>query len=57
MLVLICVTSKVVLTRQKNEIFTDKRGDLPCVNISRHTCPAVKRSDVKFVLVYIYSSF
>ena len=25
-----------------NEIFTDKRGDLPCVNISKHTCPVVK---------------
>ena len=25
-----------------NEIFTDKRGDLPCVNVSKHTRPVVK---------------
>ena len=34
MLVLICVTSKVVYNTSNNEIFTDKRGDLTCVNIS-----------------------
>ena len=33
---------KSCLNTSKNEIFTDKRGDLPCVNISRHTCPVVK---------------
>ena len=37
MLVLICVTSKVVLTRQRMRF-----GDIPCVNISKHTCPVVK---------------
>ena len=30
------------LNTSSNEIFTDKRGDLPCVNISKHTCPVVK---------------
>ena len=33
---------KSCLNTSKNEIFTDKRGDLPCVNISKHTCPFVK---------------
>ena len=33
---------KSCLNTSKNEIFTDKRGDLPCVNISKHTCPVVK---------------
>ena len=48
---------KSCLNTSNNEIFTDKRGDLPCVNISKHTCPVVKCSDEKFVLVYIYLSF
>ena len=43
------------LNKSNNEIFTDKRGDLPCGHISKHTCPVVKRSDEKFVLVYTYS--
>ena len=30
---------KSCLNTSDNEIFTDKRGDLPCVNISKHTCP------------------
>ena len=30
------------LNTSNNEIFTDKRGDLPCVNVSKHTCPVVK---------------
>ena len=30
------------LNTSNNEIFTDERGDLPCVNISKHTCPVVK---------------
>ena len=33
---------KSCLHTSNNEIFTDKRGDLPCVNISKHTCPVVK---------------
>ena len=33
---------KSCLNTSNNEIFTDKRGDLPCVNISKHTCPFVK---------------
>ena len=33
---------KSCLNTSNNEIFTDKRGDLPCVNISKHTCPVVK---------------
>ena len=33
---------KSCLNTSINEIFTDKRGDLPCVNISKHTCPIVK---------------
>ena len=33
---------KSCLNTSNNEIFTDKRGDLPCVNISNHTCPVVK---------------
>ena len=28
---------KSCLNTSDNEIFTDKRGDLPCVNISKHT--------------------
>ena len=48
---------KSCLNTSNNEIFTDKRGDLPCVNSSKLTCPVVKWSDEKFVLVYIYLSF
>ena len=48
---------KSCLNTSNNEIFTNKRGDLPCINISKHTCPVVKWSDEKFVLVYIYLSF
>ena len=48
---------KSCLNTSNNEIFTDKRGDLPCVNISKHTCPVVKRSAEKFILVYIYLGF
>ena len=33
---------KSCLNTSNNEIFTDKRGDLPCVNISKHACPVVK---------------
>ena len=33
---------KSCLNTSKNEIFTDKRGDLPCFNISKHTSPVVK---------------
>ena len=33
---------KSSLNTSKNEIFTDKRGDLPCDNTSKHTCPVVK---------------
>ena len=33
---------KSCLNTSNNEIFTDKRGDLPCVNVSKHTCPVVK---------------
>ena len=33
---------KSCLNTSNNEIFTDKRGDFPCVNISKHTCPVVK---------------
>ena len=33
---------KSCLNTSNNEIFTGKRGDLPCVNISKHTCPVVK---------------
>ena len=33
---------KSCLNTSDNEIFTDKRGDLPCVHISKHTCPFVK---------------
>ena len=33
---------KSYLNTSNNEIFTDERGDLPCVNISKHTCPVVK---------------
>ena len=33
---------KSSLNTLNNEIFTDKRGDLPCVNISKRTCPVVK---------------
>ena len=33
---------KSCLNTSNNEVFTDKRGDLPCVNISKHTCPVVK---------------
>ena len=29
---------KSCLNSSNSEIFTDKRGDLPCVNISKHTC-------------------
>ena len=35
-------------------VFTDKGGDFPCFNISKHPCPVVKSSDEKFVLFYIY---
>ena len=48
---------KSCLNTSNNEIFTDKRGDLPCVNISKHTCLVVKLSDEKFALVYICLSF
>ena len=33
---------KSCLNTSNNEIFTDKRGDFHCVNISKHTCPVVK---------------
>ena len=33
---------KSCLNTSNIEIFKDKRGDLPCVNISKHTCPGVK---------------
>ena len=33
---------KSCLNTSNNEIYTDKRGDLPCDNISKHTCPVVK---------------
>ena len=33
---------KSCLNTSNNEIFTNKRGDLPCVNISKQTCPVVK---------------
>ena len=33
---------KSCLNTSNNEIFTDKRGDLPCDNISKDTCPVVK---------------
>ena len=33
---------KSCLNTSNNEILTDKRGDLPCVNISKHSCPVVK---------------
>ena len=33
---------KSCLNTSNNEIFTDKRGDLPSVSISKHTCPVVK---------------
>ena len=33
---------KSCLNTSNNEMFTDKRGDLPCVNISKHTCQVVK---------------
>ena len=33
---------KSCFNTSNNEIFTDKRGDLPSVNISKHTCPVVK---------------
>ena len=33
---------KSCLNTSNNEIFTDKRGDLPCVNNSKDTCPVVK---------------
>ena len=33
---------KSCLNAPNNEIFTDKRGDLPCVNISKDTCQVVK---------------
>ena len=33
---------KSCLNTSNNEIFTYKRGYLPCVNISKHTCPVVK---------------
>ena len=48
---------KSCLNTSNNEIFTDKRGDLPCVDISKHTCPVVKWSDEKFDKVYIHLSF
>ena len=57
MLVFYLCNVKSCLNTSNNEIFTNKRGDLPCVNISKHTCPVVKWSDEKFVLVYIYLSF
>ena len=33
---------KSCLNTSSNEIFTVKRGDLPCVNISKDTSPVVK---------------
>ena len=48
---------KSCLNTSNNEMFTVKRGDLPCVNIFMHTFPVIKCSDEKFVLVYIYLSF
>ena len=33
---------KSCLNTSNNEIFTDKRCNLPCVYISKHTCPVVK---------------
>ena len=33
---------KSCVNTSNNEILTDKRGDFPCVNISKHTCPVVK---------------
>ena len=50
MLVLICVTSKVLKTRQ-----TIGFSQMSDFNISKHTCQVVKSSDEKFVLFYIYA--
>ena len=54
MLVLICVNVKSSLITSNIGVFTDKGGDLPCFNISKHTRPVVKSSDETFVLFYIY---
>ena len=43
---------KSCLNTSNNGIFTDKRGDLHCFNISKCTCSVVKSSDEKFVLFY-----
>ena len=32
---------KICFNTSNNEIFTDNRGHLPCVNISKHTCPVI----------------
>ena len=45
---------KSFLDTSKNEIFTDKRGDLPCVNFSKHTCPVVKNDQMKSLFWFIY---
>ena len=44
---------KSCLNTSKNEIFTDKRGDLPCVNIFKHTCPVVN-DQMKILFWFIY---
>ena len=45
---------KTSLNTSNKGVFTDKGGDLHCFNISKDTCPVVKSSDEKFVLLYIY---
>ena len=44
---------KSCLNTSNNEIFTDKRGDLPSVNISKHTCPVVN-DQMKSLFRFIY---
>ena len=45
---------KSCLKASNNEVFTDDRGDLPCVDISQSTSPVVKSFDEKFALFYFY---
>ena len=44
---------KSSLNTSNNGGFTEKGGDPPCFNISKHPCPVVKSSDENFVLFYI----
>ena len=45
---------KICLNTSNNGVFTDKRGDPHCFNISKCTCSVVKSSDEMFVCFILY---